>query len=260
MNISIIGCGNMGQAILNGICGRHRVSVCEQDVKRAAFIRRHFKVNVKDLSAIVAGADVFILAVKPQDMDPVLAQLRQGVNKKHLVISIAAGITTSFLQKRLGKGVRVIRTMPNMPAQIGEGITAIAQGKSATQADIRMTERIFQSVGKTVVVKESLMDAVTAVSGSGPAYVFLFAECLWRAACELGLDKDLACQLVPATIKGSVHQMLQSKVDPAGLRAKVTSKGGTTQAAMDVFMRHRLKDIFIEALLAAKRRAGELSK
>lgn len=260
MNIGIIGCGNMGQAILKGIRGKHRVSISELDAKRAAFVRRRFRIPVRDIRTLATQAKIIVLAVKPQDIDPVLGELRKNLTTRHLVISIAAGITTSFLQKRLGKGIRVIRTMPNMPAQIGEGITAISRGKSATLADVKIAEKIFKAVGETFVVSETLIDAVTAVSGSGPAYVFLFTECLEQATRKLGLNKELARRLVMATIQGSVHQMLKSEIEPAALRVKVTSKGGTTQAALDVFERYRLKDVFAEALTAAKKRAGELAR
>jgi pyrroline-5-carboxylate reductase len=139
-------------------------------------------------------------------------------------------------------------------------MTALVRGKKATPADLQLAQKIFNRVGKTVVVKENLLDAVTAVSGSGPAYVFLFAECLTAAARELGLDKTLAQELVEATLLGSSHQMIRLGEEPAALRAKVTSKGGTTQAAIAVFEKRRLAKIFVEALTAAKLRAAELAR
>lgn len=260
MNIGIIGGGNMGTAILSRVAKGNKIFVCEKDAKRSHLLRKKYKAVLLDVPALVSAAQVILVAVKPQDMDSVLAEIKPALRKNKLVISIAAGITTSFLEKRLGKGAKVIRTMPNMPAQIGEGMTAITKGKFATSADVHTAESIFKAVGETVVVKEALMDAVTAVSGSGPAYIFLLAECFWEAAYKLGLDMDLTCKLVRATWKGSVDQMLLAGEGPDQLRARVTSKGGTTQAAIEVFEKHHIRDIFVEALTAARNRAGELAK
>lgn len=249
----------MGTAILERVHKAYKVMVCEPNKERARFLRRKYKVTTADLATAVKKADIIIIAVKPQDIDGVLESMSALAGKK-LVISIAAGITTSYLEKKLGAGVRVIRTMPNMPAQIGEGITAICGGKLVKNADIKLAQKIFSYVGKTIVVDESLIDAVTAVSGSGPAYVFLFVECMMKAAGEIGFDEKSAKELVYQTLLGSAHLLTQSKDSAAELRAKVTSKGGTTQAATDVFTAHNIEKTFIEALQAAKTRAGELAK
>ena len=147
-----------------------------------------------------------------------------------------------------------------MPAQIGEGMTAICKGKYATPKDVQQACNIFDLVGETVVVQEKLLDAVTAVSGSGPAYVFLFAEMLMKASMALGLSCPLSAQLVEKTLLGSVHQLTQLKEDSSLLRAKVTSKGGTTEAAMKVLFQRKIDQLFIAALKAAKKRAGQLAR
>lgn len=260
IKVGIIGGGNMGAAIIARIRKNYALGVCEADASRAAQLKKKFRVKTQDLAQLAAGAKVIILAVKPQDFDAVLQQLRPVIKPAQLVISIAAGITTLYIEKRLPGRIRVVRTMPNMPAMIGEGITALAAGQQATSADMRLAAKILGYVGRTVVVKEDLLDAVTAVSGSGPAYVFLFAECLLQAARSLGMDEKLSHTLVAETLLGSVHLLTQSKESAADLRARVTSKGGTTQAAMDVFLGRKLNDVFIEALTAAKNRAKELSK
>ena len=177
-----------------------------------------------------------------------------------LVISIAAGITISYLEKKLGKKARVIRTMPNLPAQIGEGITAIARGSLAKAGDVKTAVNIFSCVGETAVVNEDLIDAVTAVSGSGPAYVFHFVENLMKASQALGLNKELSAKLVTQTLLGSAHLLAQSKEDAGRLREKVASKGGTTQAALNVLKKQRVGTAFKKALAAAQKRAKELSK
>ncbi len=250
----------MGTAILAGIRRKFSVKVCEADLERSAFLKSTFKITTQNLETAVKAADVVLLAVKPQDFVKVLNDLRPLVNSKKFIISIAAGISTNYIEKQLGGNIRVIRAMPNMPAQIGEGITAACAGRFAKEVDIRLAVEIFNHIGKTIVVEEYLMDAITAVSGSGPAYVFLFVECLVKAAQTLGLNENQSKELVLKTLTGSVHLLEKSKDDAATLRSKVTSKGGTTQAAMDVFLNQNIEKMFEEALSAAKRRAEELMK
>lgn len=259
-NIGIIGGGNMGAAIVGGLFKKYRVTICEKDPARARLLKRKFKVTVADLEPVARECPVIILAVKPQDFEDVLARIKNFVTPQKLIVSIAAGITTPFIEERLGPKTRVIRTMPNMPAMIGEGMTAVARGAHATAGDVRAARWIFSCIGDVVVVGEDLMDAVTAVSGSGPAYVFLFAECFLKAAGDLGLDAKLVEQLVKSTLLGSVHLLTRQKEDAAALRARVTSKGGTTQAAMDVFVNHKILETFQQALKAAETRARELAR
>ncbi len=260
LKLGIIGGGNMGAAIISRTFKKYRIAVCEKDAARSSFLKKKFGAVCLDLKDLVTNSDVIILAVKPQDMESVLDQIKTFLTSKKLVISIAAGLTTYFLEKRLGKSVRIIRTMPNMPAQIGQGVTALCKGKQATAKDLQIAEKIFANIGQTVIVDEKLIDAVTAVSGSGPAYVFLFVECFLNAAQKAGLKLETAQKLVDATLFGSVNLYLQSK-EPAGqLRAKVTSKGGTTQAALDVFTSCDFKKMFAEAVCAAKVRAKELAR
>ncbi len=266
--IGIIGSGNMGSAIISRVAGKYKVIVCEKNKRQSLVVCRKFKVTARDLKSLVRMSDVIILAVKPQDADGVLKEIRLSVgaggrlpaSAGPLLISIAAGLTTRFIEKRLGTKARVIRTMPNMPAQIGEGITAICKGKHARKTDMNLARGIFKTVGETVIVKEDLMDAVTAVSGSGPAYVFLFEECLTAAAQSLGLSRALSQTLVKKTLSGSVHLLEKQRKDASVLRAEVTSPGGTTQAAVDVFMKNKIEKIFVQALRAARKRAAQLSR
>ena len=258
--VGIIGGGNMGAAILAGICQKYAVMVCEQDQKRAGFLKRRFAVKVADLATAVRQSRIVILAVKPQNVEEVLAAIQPYAREDQVIVSIAAGITCRYIEKRLGPGIRVVRTMPNLPAQVGQGMTAICAGKAARRTDLTLVRRIFDCVGRTVVVEEKWMDAVTAVSGSGPAYVFLFAECMEKAARSLGLKKETAAQLTAQTLKGSVALLEQSKESAEVLRARVTSKGGTTQAALAVFEKYQIEGTFQKALTAARQRAKELSK
>lgn len=259
-NIGIIGGGNMGEAIINSVLKRFFVFVSEKNVERQQYLQQRYKLIPLDIKKLAQTSDMIILAVKPQDIDGALKELSADIKKETLVVSIAAGITTAFIERHLGKGVRVVRTMPNMPALINQGITAIAKGKNATDADSEYVSKVFGNLGKTVIVDEELIDAVTAVSGSGPAYVFLFIENMIAAAESIGLKKALAEELVQSTFAGSVNLLLKQKIDAGTLRAKVTSKGGTTQAALKVFQKKDLEAIITLALKAAKRRAKELSK
>ena len=258
--IGIIGGGNMGAAIINGIRKDFTACVCEKDKKRSAYLKQAFGVSLQDLKTVVTGSQVVILAVKPQDFEETLNEVRRYVRRNHLLISIAAGITTLYIEKRLGESMRVVRTMPNLAAQVGEGITAVCKGVFAQKSDADLTCRIFNHVGRTIVVEERWLDAVTAVSGSGPAYVFLFMECLMKAAQSLGFKEDISKLLIMQTLKGSLKLIEQLKDDPRVLRERVTSKGGTTQAAMDVFLKHNIQEIFKEAILAAEKREKELAK
>lgn len=258
--IGIIGGGNMGSAIISRIQKKFKIIVCEQDEKRATELRKKFKVSLQDLPSLIEASDIILIAVKPQDVDAVVLTMKNAGVKNKLVISIAAGITTAYLEKYLGKEARVIRTMPNMPAMIGEAMTAIAKGRHAKNTDVSVALKIFDEIGKTIIVGEQWINAITAVSGSGPAYVFLFAECLMKSAQALGLDSKTSETLVKQTLIGSVHLLDKDKDDAATLRAKVTSKGGTTQAAMDVFTNYNIEKIFQEALTAARNRARELSR
>jgi pyrroline-5-carboxylate reductase len=257
--IGIIGGGNMGEALIKGLYTKHGVHVCETNELRVKYLKEKYKRIVCGELKVAEAASVIILAVKPQDMELLLKQIPAGGNK--LFISIAAGLTTKFFEKHLGGKARVVRAMPNMPAFIGEGITGICAGLHAKSMDLKFAESILSVIGQTVIVKEPMMDALTAVSGSGPAYVFLFVEQWTNAAMKLGFNGAQARQLVLKTLLGSAHLLAQSPFDAAQLRAKVTSKGGTTEAAMKVFFKgNAFGKLMKDALVAAEKQAKELAK
>ena len=259
MKIAFIGCGNMGEAILAGIHRQHACYICEPQPVRQGVLKKKYRVAFGLLADVVRAADAVILAVKPQDLPDVLAEMQRIHLGKKLVISIAAGVTTALIEKKLRGRVRVVRVMPNLPAMAAAGMSGLCRGKNATSRDVALVKGFFDVVGKTLVVPERRMDAVTAVSGSGPAYVFLFIECMMAAARKLGFDEKDARLLVDQTLSGSLRLLAQS-ADPARVwREKVTSKGGTTQAAMDVFMSRDIRGLFVTALKAARDRAKQLS-
>ncbi len=264
--IGIIGGGNMGEALIKGLHTNNQLFVTEANIARAKLLKSKYSITIADVLTTTQESNVIILAVKPQDMAEVLQSFRKGgitplvKDWNKLYISIAAGLTTQFFEKNIGGQARVIRTMPNMPALIGEGVTAICAGHFAHSSDIKIAEAILSTVGKTIIVKESMMDAVTAVSGSGPAYLFLFVEQWIASAKKLGFKETEAKQLVYKTLLGSAHLLEKSEFEAAALRTKVASKGGTTEAALNVFKRNQFDQIFKVAVAAAHKRAKELAK
>ena len=263
--IGIIGCGNMGEAILSRLSNvlekSVSIMVSEFDAQRRDYIQSKYKIIVEvDNNEVVKFADVIILAVKPKDFEGLLKnEVCCGVSESKLLISIAAGITTKYVEKTVGKDIHVIRAMPNMGAIIGRSITSISAGISATGDDMKLAKEIFMTIGDVVEIDEGFVDSVTAVSGSGPAYFFYMTEALIEAARATGLKEDIARQIVLKTAFGSATLLETLNEDPALLRAKVTSKGGTTEAAIKVFESKKFKSIIKDAVKAAKERSKELS-
>ncbi|MBL7092180.1 MAG: pyrroline-5-carboxylate reductase [Candidatus Omnitrophica bacterium] len=264
MKIGIIGCGNMGQALLRGIIAKGYISkgnilVSDKDRKKAKLARLRFKVGVSGSnSELIKKCGVIICAIKPQDVDAVLQDALLPLEGK-LLISICAGLTTRRLEKRLGR-VSVVRVMPNMPALVSLGISAISSGKYATARDKKVAVSIFSCIGEVVEVKEQLMDAVTAISGSGPAYFFYLVQKLIEAAKELGIPGHIARRLATKTALGSAVLMNQCKASPQILRKQVSSKGGTTEAAFNVFRKKGLDKILVLAFKAAAKRSKEMGE
>lgn len=264
--IGIIGCGNMGEAIFSRLSQVMEKStalmVSEMDFARRDVIQTKYKIIVEiDNNYLVKYCDVIILAVKPKDFEKVLKQeICCGISPKKLLISIAAGITTKHIEKVVGKDIPIVRVMPNMPALIGEAVSSISAGTSATKEHMAAAREIFSMIGEVVEIEEKMVDAVTAISGSGPAYFFYFIETLIDAAKKLKLDQETAEKLVLRTALGSVKLLEALKECPVHLRHRVTSKGGTTEAAFKVFNRKKLKKIIQEATAAACKRSKELSK
>ncbi|MDP8263877.1 MAG: pyrroline-5-carboxylate reductase [Candidatus Aceula lacicola] len=258
--IGIIGCGNMGGAILAGARRKFSIVVSETCHTRQKYLKKVYRVTAKSLKDLLKACDVVVLAVKPQNIDDVLKQFEGLALNRKLFISIAAGITTNYLEKRIGGKIHVVRAMPNLPAKIQKGVTAICKGKNSSSNDLKVASSIFNTVGKTIVVKENLIDSVTAVSGSGPGYIYLFIEEMIKAAKALGLSDKIATDLVIQSFDGSIELLRNSTDSAQTLRKKVTSKGGTTQAAIDVFLKKKIDVIFKQALKAAQRRSKELSR
>jgi pyrroline-5-carboxylate reductase len=265
-NLVFLGAGNMAEALVSGLMAcnrwpRDRVVVTDIAPERRTLFVEKFGVHAQaDNAAAVAGAAVVVLSVKPQMLADVFASIRAALPADALVLSIAAGITTTKIENALGGKIRVVRAMPNTPALVGCGVAAICGGINAKPADLEIAQDLLSATGEVVRVEEEAMNAVTAVSGSGPAYVFYLMEAMLEAARKMGLSGDVARKLVYTTVKGSAELILRHGLPPEELRARVTSKGGTTAAAIAVKDRREVKGAIIEAMLAAQARAAELSK
>mgnify|MGYP003750086875 FL=1 len=262
----IIGGGKMGGIIARSLVSRQIISaknihVTDIDASRLKVLRSSLKIKTSSDNPRAAGeSDIVILAVKPQNMAATLADIKSSMDKSKVVISIAAGITTKFIETHLGKGIRVVRVMPNTPALIGEGAAAVAAGRHAKAGDLRIARTIFNAVGISVEVQEKLMDAVTGLSGSGPAYFFLIIEALIDAGVRNGLSRDLAKKLATRTMLGAARLCIESDKEPAELRAMVTSPNGTTFAGLNVMESKNIHAILAATVTAATRRSRELSK
>lgn len=263
--VGFLGFGNMGYAILRGLIAQGALRperACVYDVnalrrEQAAELGVRFAESPEDLWT---SAEVVLLAVKPQNMAAALEPLVKGGDTDHLVVSIAAGITTTYLHGLLGPEARIARVMPNTPALVGAGAAGIALGTHCTERDGAIAAAIFEAVGVAVTVDESQIDMVTALSGSGPAYFFYFVECLVKAAKAQGLPEAVATQLAAQTLLGAGKLLAESGEPARDLREKVTSKGGTTAAALLVFEDGGLADLVAEAVAAARTRAQQLAQ
>lgn len=262
--ICIVGGGKMGGVLTQGILSRGLVSardVIVSDVipeRLQELADSHGVTTSADNQAAVGGADIVILAVKPQSMESVLRGLAGSVCDNQLVISIAAGISTGFIEERLSGSPRVVRAMPNTPALVGAGITALAGGTRARGDDLVLAREIFSAVGEVVEVQEDLMDAVTGLSGSGPAYGFVIIEALADAGVQMGLDRKTSFRLAAQTILGAARLCMASDKHPAELKDMVASPGGTTIAGLRALEEGRLRATLMAAVEAATIRSRQL--
>ncbi len=263
IKVGIIGVGIMGEALLVAI-SKSGVSALEIGISdkrddRTAELKQKYGCQIMSASDLVSQANNILLVVKPQDMDALLGKVGKTISKNQRVISFAAGKRTSLIETYLNDGVPVLRVMPNTPMSVDVGASAISAGKHATSADVDAVEKLLSASGKTIVVDESLQDAVTATSGSGPAYFFRFVEAMINGAKDLGLSESDAKTLVIQTITGAAAMLNQEGVSPSKLRENVTSPNGTTFAALQVFESTDIEGIVKRAMRAARDRSQELS-
>ncbi|MFZ2178808.1 MAG: pyrroline-5-carboxylate reductase [Rhodococcus sp. (in: high G+C Gram-positive bacteria)] len=263
--IAVIGGGKIGEALISGLLqAGHAVKdlvVAEQYPERADELAAEYSVRVTTTADAAEGADVIVIAVKPSDVEVAVTEVAKADldgEREQLVVSLAAGIPTTFYEARLPAGFPVVRVMSNTPMLVGEGVSVLAPGRHVKKDHLDLVRGILSSVGKVVTVRESQIDAVTAVSGSGPAYFFLVAEAMIDAGVGLGLTRATASELVVQTMVGSAAMLDRSGESATELRAAVTSPGGTTASAVRHLEKNGLRSAFFDALEAAKLRSSEL--
>ncbi len=262
--VGFVGGGNMANALIGGLIGAglykaKEIIASDVDARKRSQLKRKLAVAVTgDNAALVRDSAVIVLAVKPQIMDTVLADLRAAATPAKVFISIAAGVSTAQIEKGLGGGVRVVRVMPNTPALLGRAMSVVVRGSVAKAADEKLALRLLRAVGRARAVSdETLIDAVTGLSGSGPAYVYRFAEALIEGGVAAGLDRDLASELALQTVSGAAAMLLEAGETPADLRAAVTSPGGTTQAGLEEMARRGLMNTVVRGVERATERSRE---
>jgi pyrroline-5-carboxylate reductase len=283
--IAIIGGGNIGEALLAGLLRSDRqvkdMVVAERLPSRARYLSEKYSVLVTGVADAVENANIVVIAVKPSDVESVTTEIADAAAKadrdsaEQVFVSVAAGVATTYYESKLPAGSPVLRVMPNAPMLVGAGVSAVAKGRFATQDHLKDVSALFDAVGGVLTVSETHMDAVTAVSGSGPAYFFLMVEALVDAGVEAGLTRSVATDLVVQTLAGSAAMLLERMDDnpapagddatgrgvdttPAQLRATITSPGGTTAAGLRQLERGRLREAVAAAVQAAKTRSEQL--
>jgi len=263
VTVAIIGAGVMGETLLSGLIRGGRdvadLLVGEKRPERAAELRERYGVEVV-ANTEAAAAETVVLVVKPQDMADVLSEIAPHLRPGQLLVSLAAGIPTRAIEKHIPDGVAVVRVMPNTPALVDEGMAAISAGSHCDDEHLATAEDLLSATGRVVRVPEKQQDAVTAISGSGPAYLFFVVEAMIEAGVHLGLPRTTATELVVQTVVGSAKLLRETGTHPTVLREQVTSPGGTTAAAIRQLEDHKVRAAFITAMEAARDRSVTLAE
>ncbi|KGN40148.1 pyrroline-5-carboxylate reductase [Knoellia aerolata DSM 18566] len=261
--VAIFGAGVMGETLLSGLLRAGRppgdLLITERRADRAAELTEKYGVRAVGNVEAATEADTLVLVVKPQDMAALLDEISPHVADGNLVVSLAAGITTEFLESRLAEGRSVVRVMPNTPALVDEGMAAVSAGRHCVPEQLQHAIELLAATGKVTEVPESQLDAVTAISGSGPAYIFYVVEAMIEAGVVLGMPRATATELVTQTLYGAATMLRDTGQHPTVLREQVTSPGGTTAAALRELDDHKVRAAFISAMEAAAIRSRELS-
>lgn len=260
-NIGFIGCGNMATAMLQGIIGKglvgkdHLMASAKTEASANRTAERFGIHTGTDNTEVASFSDILILAVKPQLMEEVIFEINRYVKKKTVVVTLAPGKTIAWLAETFGRGIKLVRSMPNTPAAVGEGMTALSPNADVTDEELRDVEEIFDSFGRTSVVPEPMIDVVTGVSGSSPAYVYMFIEALADAGVHEGMPRKQAYEFAAQTVLGSAKMVLESGKHPGELKDAVCSPGGTTIEAVKVLEDKGFRSAIIDATIACIRKA-----
>ena len=264
--LAFLGAGNMAEALLKGllrakVAASHEIVCTSRRQVRCDELTARYAVRcTRDNAQAAREADVLVLSVKPQAMNHLLHEIEPVLDASKLVISIAAGVPIEAIERKVGHGIRIVRTMPNTPALVGAAATALSAGSHATPADLDQAKALFDAVGKSVIVDESLLDAVTGLSGSGPAYIFLIIEALSDAGVKVGLPRYTAQELAAQTVLGSAKLLIETGEHPGRLKDQVTSPGGTAIAGLHTLEAGGLRTTLMNAVESATNRARELGQ
>jgi pyrroline-5-carboxylate reductase len=261
--VAILGTGVMGSALLSGLVRSGRAAaelvITGRNADRARELAGTYGVRLMNNVDAAQVADTLVLVVKPQDMEGLLAEIHSHVPSRTLVVSLAAGITTGFLEERLPVGTAVVRVMPNTPALVDEGMAAVSPGAHCDEVHLVEAEELLRSCGKVLRVAEKHLDAVTAISGSGPAYIFYVVEAMIEAGVLLGMPRTTSTELVVQTLYGAATMLKETGQHPTVLREQVSSPGGTTMAAVRQLDDHKVRAAFVTAMEAAAERSKQLA-
>ena len=264
LRLAILGAGVMGETVLSGLVragwSPDRIVATDRRPQRQLELSARYGITMLENPDAVAGADTVVLVVKPQDMSELLTEIAPAIRPGTLVVSLAAGVDTASIEAALPAGTPVVRVMPNTPAQVDEGMAAISPGSASTDEHLERVTEILSATGRVVAVPERYQDAVTAISGSGPAYLFFVVEAMIEAGVHLGLPRDTATELVVQTMLGSAKLLRETGEHPTVLRERVTSPGGTTAAAIRQLEDHKVRAAFLSAIEAARDRSRDLAE
>lgn len=264
--VAILGGGKMGESLLSGLIrsnGRapeELIVSCRREERAAELARTHGVATTLDNAEAVTWSRTLVITVKPQDMDALIAQIAGSVTSQHLIVTVAAGIRCAFIERRLPVELPVVRVMSNVAVQVDQAMSVVSPGALASDEHLAVAEGLLDSVGKVIRLPESELDAVTAISGSGPAYFALLAEAMIDACSLLGLSRDVATELILQTMLGSAKMLQEMHRHPVELREMVTSPGGTTIAAIRELEKAGVRAAFLSAIAAAAERSAELAK
>lgn len=267
MKVAFVGAGSMAEAIIAGLVNKQ---ICEGTNIYITNRENEDKMNdlenkygiqpTYQMEELLKDADLVILAVKPNDAEAVLQKIKPYIDSKTVLVSVMAGISMQFIQERLYPNCAIARAMPNTSASIGKSATAITFNELVMDKQKQLTETVFSAIGITTIVEEDQLDAITALSGSGPAYVYYVVEAMEQAAYEVGLDPNIAKQLIIQTIAGAAEMLQTTGIEAAELRKAVTSPGGTTEAGLQVLQKEQVNDAFIACIKAAKQQSKKLGQ
>lgn len=262
----LIGCGAMGSALAQGMVKGGKLapdSLCLYDLREESMVKLCTELGARSapgLEELCRSCQLVFVAVKPQDISSVLVKLKDHLKPSQVLVSVAAGITTSYLQNRLPEGSKVVRLMPNTPCLVGEGAIALSSGTAATPEDVALVKELIGPLGVTIEISENLMEAVTGLSGSGPAYIFLVLEALIDGGVEVGLNREVATALAVQTVIGAAKMAQITNRHPAELKNAVTSPAGTTSSALRILEDAAIRGKFIAAVAESARRAREMAE